>query len=92
MFALYSLGNATNRDEWAYDFAILEEQRKAAFFAETYNGFLNAGDDSYNAVIKWSRNLRRHFESGQRIEFAKDKVIAAHYRLYVLKWYFADPI
>ena len=56
------------------------------------NGFLDAGDDSYNAVIKWSRNLRRHFESGQRIEFAKDKVIAAHYRPYVLKWYFADPI
>ena len=92
VFALYSLGNATNRDEWAYDFAVLEEQHKAAFFAETYNGFLDAGDESYNPVIKWSRNLRRHFESGQRIEFAKDKVIAAHYRPFVLKWYFADPI
>ena len=92
LFDLYSLGNATNRDEWAYDFVKLVAHDKSTFFANTYNGFLEAGDESYNPIIKWSRNLRRHFESRHRIQCTEDKLIAAHYRPFVLKWYFADPV
>ena len=92
VFGTYSLGNATNRDEWAYDFSAANLRGKAAFFSETYNELLEAGDECFDPVIKWSRNLRRHFLAKHRIDFAERKIIHALYRPYIAKWYFADTV
>ena len=92
IFELYSIGVATNRDEWAYDFDAANLERKASFFSRTYNDFLKNDNKSYDPIIKWSRNLRRHFEGGRRIAFSKDKVISLIYRPFVAKWYFGDVV
>ena len=92
VFELHAPGVVTARDEWVYDFAASNLKAKTRFFADAYNGFLDAGDQSYNPVIKWSRNLRRHFERGRRIDFDEKKIIPSLYRPFVTKWYFADSV
>ena len=92
VFDLVAPGTVTARDEWVYDFDPAQLLVKARFFADTYNRMLDAGDDSYNPVIKWSRNLRRHFQSGRRIEYDAGKVVRSAFRPFVDKPYFADPV
>ena len=43
-------------------------------------------------MIKWSRNLRRHFQGGRDIEYRDGKIIVSLFRPYVDKWYFADSV
>ncbi len=92
LFDLQMPGVVTARDEWVYDFDADSLDQKARFFAETYNGFLDSGDNSYDPVIKWSRNLRRHFQSGRRIDFHHAKIVNSLFRPFVTKWFFGDPV
>ena len=57
-----------------------------------YNRFLRFNNNNYEPVIKWSRNLRRHFESGRRIGYSQNKIITSSFRPYVNKSYFAEPV
>ena len=91
-FDLSAPGTVSARDEWVYDFSESELRSKARFFADSYNGFMDAGDDSYNPIIKWSRNLRRHFEGGRRIDFSSKKIIVSLFRPFVPKHFFADVV
>ena len=90
VFGLFANGAKTNRDEWVYDFDVNNLRTKALFFADTYNGFLDAADDSYNPVIKWSRDLRNEFQRGRRIVYSEANRIQSLYRPYVTKHHFAD--
>ena len=92
VFSMRTPGVVTARDEWVYDFKAANLAHKTDFFASTYNRFLELNDKSYDAIIKWSRNLRRHFESGRRIDYGEEKVKTTLYRPFVNKWYFADPV
>ena len=85
-------GVVTARDEWTYDLARDHLRAKVLFFADTYNALLAAGSENYDPVIKWSRNLRRHFQGGRDIEYRDGKIIVSQFRPYVDKWYFADPV
>ena len=92
VFGLYSNGVLSSRDEWVYDFDTGNLQAKARFFADTYNDFLDNRVDSYDPIIKWSRNLRRHFQSNRRIEFKLEKTIVSLFRPFVYKYFFADVV
>ena len=92
VFRRHAPGIVTARDEWVYDFDADNLKSKTRFFADTYNRLRDAGDESYDPVIKWSRNLKRHFQAGRRIEYDEGKVIPALYRPFVTKWYFADAV
>ena len=92
VLGLYSLGISTNRDDWVYDFDDYDLQNKARFFGETYNGFINRSDQSFNPILKWSETLRNAFYNLKRIEYNKDKVIKSLYRPFVTKPYFADSL
>ena len=67
LFRLYSMGVSTNRDDWVYDFTVSNLRDKALFFADAYNELLDAGDESFDPVIKWSRDLRNEFQRRRRI-------------------------
>ena len=90
VFGLFSNGVKTNRDEWVYDFDVANLRSKALFFADEYNGFLDAGDQSYKPVIKWSRDLRNKFQRGRRIIYSEANRIQSLYRPFVAKHHFAD--
>ena len=90
VFGLHSLGIATNRDEWVYDFDVHTLRDKALFFADSYNELLDNKDQSYNPVIKWSRDLRNEFQRGNRIVYSEANRIQSLYRPFVTKHHFAD--
>ena len=90
VFGLFTNGAKTNRDEWVYDFAVSNLRNKALFFADTYNEFLDNGDESYDPVIKWSRDLRNEFRRGRRIIYNDGNRLQSLYRPFVVKHHFAD--
>ena len=90
VFGRYSLGVSTNRDEWVYDVDTRKLRDKALFFADAYNDFLNSGDETYDPLIKWSRDLRNEFRRGRRIVYSDANLIWSLYRPFVTKGHFAD--
>ena len=90
VFGLYSLGVSTNRDEWVLDFDMRTLRDKSLFFADTYNEFLDAGNESFDPVIKWSRDLRNEFRRGRRIIYNDGNRIPSTYRPFTVKQYYAD--
>ena len=90
VFCLYSPGVVTNRDEWVYDFDVPNLQAKALFFSDTYNNFLDTNDQSYNPIIKWSRDLRNEFQRGRRTTYNDGNRLESLYRPFVSKHHFAD--
>ena len=92
IFGLYSLGVSTNRDDWVYDFDVRNLRDKALFFADTYNDLMDAGNDSYDPVIKWSEAIRDHFRRQRRIIFSEANRTECLYRPFTVKHYFADAV
>ena len=90
VFDLFSNGAKTNRDEWVYDFDVPTLRDKALFFADTYNAAIDSGDESYDPVIKWSRDLRNEFQRGRRVVYSEANRIQSLYRPFILKHHFAD--
>ena len=90
IFGLFANGAKTNRDEWVYDFEVGNLRNKALFFADFYNDALDNHDESYSAVIKWSRDLRNEFQRGRSIVYSEANRIQSLYRPFILKHHFAD--
>ena len=101
VFRLYSLGIATNRDDWAYDFDAGYLEDKVRFFINTYNRELKRfewerpGTDNLSQwldqSIKWTRELRTLLTRGRKAEFTNQAIASAHYRPFVKKFTYYDP-
>ena len=92
VFALYSIGTDTHRDEWVYDYNLGNLRGKALFFANTYNRILNNNGEPTDPTIKWSEAVRNRFLRGRRIAYGDDNRILALYRPFTNKYYYAEPI
>ena len=90
VFAMFSNGAKTNRDEWVFDFDARTLRDKALFFADTYNELLDLGEKSYDPVIKWSSTLRDRFHRNERIVYNDANCIESLYRPFVVLHHFAD--
>ena len=90
IFGLVSQGVSTNRDGWVYDFDAVNLQAKARLFAETYNKFLTAGENTSGVVIKWSRDLRNELKRGRRIVENDADYVQSLYRPFTVKHHFAN--
>ncbi len=104
-FKLFSLGLATNRDEWAYDFSRESAATKIARLIKNYNYEVfrlsqeaeapkNIDDFVNNdpAFIKWTDRLKEALAAGQSIKFDDTKVRAATYRPFVKMWLYFDHL
>ena len=90
VFRLFTNGVKSNRDDWVYDFDVHNLRAKALFFADAYNGFLEKQDESYDPVIKWSRDLRNEFSRGRRIIYSEANRVESLYRPFITKHHFTD--
>ena len=90
VFRLFANGVKSNRDDWVYDFDVHNLRAKALFFADTYNGLLEKRDESYNPVIKWSRDLRNEYRRGRRIVYSEANRVESLFRPFIAKEHFAD--
>ena len=90
VFGLYANGMKSNRDDWVFDYEVRNLRDKALCFADIYNELLDNKDQSFNPVIKWSRDLRNEFQRGRRIVYSEISRIQTLYRPFVIKHHFAD--
>ena len=92
LFALYSNGNDSGRDDWVYNFEREELRQNIQVFIETYNSELErwkrAGSPkdidkfltSDPKKIKWTRNSKRDLRLGRTIAFDEERIRTAIYR------------
>ena len=101
MFGLYSLGLASNRDAWVYEFDPRNVSEKVKYFSEVYQKELrryeherpdvNTLGDWVDRSIKWTLFLERQLARGQQIEFSNENIVTGLYRPFVYKSVYYAP-
>ena len=102
VFRIFSLGIATNRDEWAFDFTSQGLIKKVRLFCDTYRRELrrfasekpasNQIGDWVDRSIKWTSELETHLLKGHNIRFDSDYVVPALYRPFTARHCYYSPI
>ena len=102
VFGMYSLGIATNRDEWTFDYDSNALLNKVAFFCSTYQNEMmrfeiekpdnSAIGDWVDRSIKWTAELENHLVKGNAIAFATGNIVPSMYRPFVAKHCYYAPI
>ena len=102
VFGLYSLGVATNRDDWAFDFEFDGVSDKAYFFCRTYRNEMerfaieqpasSSLSDWVDRSIKWTAELESHLVKGDPLTFATGHIVPSVYRPFVVKHCYYAPI
>lgn len=94
-FYTYSLGLATGRDDWAYNFGNKNLRDNVSTMCENYNSELkrykanpNVSDlDSWlnmdKSYISWNRNLKDMLLKFKELNYKRDRVYQAFYRPFV---------
>jgi len=104
IFKLFSLGVATNRDEWVYDFQKNSLEKKIEHLINNYNSevfrfasntkpvnidnFVN-NDPSY---IKWTDRLKISLQKGQTISLDSSKLRLSMYRPFCAQFLYFDHL
>ncbi len=90
VFDLYSRGNASQRDEWVYDFSRSKLENKIKYFVEIYQATLQDNSFAEKHSIKWDRELTKYLN--QRIEkkFDHAKIYQSLYRPFTASYLYFD--
>ncbi|MBR0584732.1 DEAD/DEAH box helicase [Bacillus altitudinis MN12] len=87
------VGVNTARDEWVYSFNTLELREKVYRMTKNFNEEVDKSNkiDTMNintdpSFIKWSVNLRKKFESKQKIVLNDNNIVTSIYRPFVKKY------
>jgi predicted helicase len=105
IFKSFSLGVATNRDEWVYDSSAANLTAKMKRFIKYYNyEVFRLGqegkkdielDDFVNSdpsFLKWTDQLREHLLANQTLKFDSSLIRTALYRPFTKKKLYFDPL
>lgn len=92
IFRLFSLGVASNRDEWVHGFSMPLLQEKIVHLIAAYQKDLivfggskltkNQVDD-LTTEIKWTRSVKRSLQNGKSFSIENGKFVEANYRPFV---------
>jgi predicted helicase len=105
IFRTYSLGIATNRDEWVFDFDSESLSRKVTRLIENYNfevgRFRRRPDKSVRAddfvspdprFVKWTDRLKTTLAEGIELNFSKSLIRKATFRPFAPKYVYFDEL
>ena len=88
IFRLFSLGNASHRDEWAYDRSREHLAKKIQYFIQGYEAArLGGGLDS---GIRWDRELEKYRRADISKQFDSALLTRAAYRPFSSVWFYFD--
>ncbi len=94
IFKLFSLGLASNRDDWAYGHSREDLLAKVEYFADEFNGELSrikeGQERSSSRTIKWSSELEAKLGQSSPILFDTNLVQVASYRPFIKRPYYHD--
>lgn len=90
IFELFSLGIASHRDDWVYDFNKETLINKITFFSNIYSHTVT--DDNYidKNKIAWDRELDNYRRREIEKEFEIEKIKQALFRPFVSKYHYFD--
>ena len=98
IFNMFSLGVATNRDAWVYNFDKINLEEKMKLLINTYDLELEAWNKSDKSkhiddfvmydekLIKWNRELKKHLVFNKTERFSRDKIRDSVYRPFIRKY------
>ena len=105
IFKTYSLGVATNRDAWAYNFSRNELRENMKRMIGFYNGQVSTWErrekrdatvddfvDYDDRKIKWSRSLKEKIKGGQIATFSETKIRQSLYRPFTRSNLYLDRV
>jgi predicted helicase len=101
IFRHFSLGIATNRDEWAYDWTVQGARRKVKFFCDFFNSELERWKKSKRSAdvdefvkkdIKWTSELAARLKAGEALTYAERHIDICQYRPFVTKNLYYDDV
>ena len=105
IFKLYSLGIATNRDEWVYDFLSAKVEEKVKRQIKNYNyevfrlteesGDVKNIDDFVNndrMFLKWTDRLKAALLSGKKLSYDNAQIRTSTFRPFVKRYVYFDNL
>jgi len=101
VFKLFSLGIATNRDEWVYDVDENNLLKKVDYFCRIYekekvrweqSGQKTSINDFVDRTIKWTYELEAHLQKGSILEFDGQFLRFSLYRPFIKKYFYFNRI
>ncbi|MBD2602474.1 type ISP restriction/modification enzyme [Microcystis viridis] len=90
VFKLFSLGIATHRDKWVYDFSRDTLEAKMRFFVDVYQRTFE--DDNYQGrnQIGWDSDLTQYLSRKIFKKFDNESILTSIYRPYIKQWLYFD--
>ena len=101
IFKLYSLGAATNRDEWVYDISKERLLEKVRFFVRIFESEKRRwqqfrtdeqANDFVSREIKWTSELEAHLKRGTTLTVQATRCREAMYRPFCKRWTYYDNV
>ena len=102
IFGLHSLGIASNRDDWTFDFSRGELSHKIKYFCNTYSierkrlrsekPDWDTIGDWFDRSIKWTAELEGHLVKGTKLDYAPKNIVPSLYRPFINKHCYFAPV
>jgi predicted helicase len=97
IFKLFSLGVASNRDEWVYDFDLENLEQKVKFFCKAYQSDLeayrlNPVDEVRNPLVKYTGEITNDIKRGRLLLFDPENFKPSTHRPFIKKFIYYDKI
>jgi predicted helicase len=89
LFELFSLGIASHRDSWVYDFSKEELGRKMKYFIATYQNAIKKTNTNKDKIA-WDRELNKYLERGINKSFEKQQITESLFRPFTKKYHYFD--
>lgn len=96
IFKIFSLGVATNRDDWAYDFDEKQLEKKVKYFLKVYNKERKKwADKKLNDIemnnnldysIKFSENIKKQIVQNKEMKYENNAIRKCLYRPFVYQY------
>lgn len=90
IFKIYSLGIATHRDDWVYDFDEKSLTNKIQYFIDIYNHTIDDGDYPEKKSIAWDRELENYRGRKIKNSFEREKIVKSLFRPFIKKYHYFD--
>lgn len=90
LFKLFSLGIASHRDDWVYDFSRDSLEKKIRFFINEYEKSRTDELSRENNSIRWDSDLERCRSNGIIKQYDDKEIVCAEFRPFVKKLFYFD--
>ncbi len=90
IFELFSLGVATHRDAWVYDFSRKNLEKKVRFLIDIYQKSVKNNDFEQKRIIAWDADLEKYRERGVKKKFEKKNILKTFFRPFTKKYLYFD--